>query len=240
MLHNKYKRIANRSALIFGLMTLALFFTPSLADIDGFDGGFAMIAIGIFTLIIGIVTYAIYARMGKMFASMSNFEAILAQWHIGSAEYSKFAAYDVKETSAGLRSLRWLVIIITFVVGIFCALIGMEIEFVIVFCLALSAFIYLVSFIAIQAQKSKLHKSEAVIILARDGGIINGTLHPWSKMTNRLENAQIVEIEPGLYVLEITYSSPNRGSRVETTARFPVPEGKLTEAQYILGEIIKN
>lgn len=239
MIRNKYKIIATRSAIIFGIITLALFMIPSLTGMDGMNGGFAMGAFGVFTFIIGVVTVAIYARMGKMYASMANFQSILAQWYIGQPEYLRFAVYDVNETSAGLRSTRWLVIIITLVVGVICALIGMEIGFVIVFVLALSVFIWLVSFLAIQNQKKKLYSSEAHILLARDGGIINGTLHPWSKMANRLEGTAIVEIEPGMYVMEITYSSPNRGSRVETTARFPIPYGKLTEAQYILGEICK-
>ena len=240
MINNKYKRIANRSALIFGLITLGLFMIPSLTNMDGMDGGFAMMFIGVFMFIVGLITFIIYARMGKIFASMANFEAVLAKWHIGQLEYSKFAAYDVKETTAGLRSTRWLVIVITAVVGIILAIAGMEAGFVIIFCLSLMVFIWIVSALAIQSQKKKLLQSEANILLARDGGIINGTLHAWSKLRNQLEGAAIVEIEPSLFVMEITYSSPNRGGRVETTARFPIPDGKLIEAQFILDKIMEN
>lgn len=239
-IRNKYKRIANRAALIFGLISLTMIFLPSLANIDGMDGGFALIFVGFFMLIVGIITVVIYGRMGKMFASMSRFESVLAQWHIGNQEYARFAAYDVKENTAGLRATRWLIISITAVVCIILAIAGMETGFVIVFGLSLMVFIYLVSLIAISSQKRKLLAREADIILAHDGGIINGTLHPWSKLSNRLEGTAIVEIEPGLYVMEIAYSTPNRGGRVDVAARFPIPEGKLTEAQYILEEICKN
>jgi hypothetical protein len=237
MIRNKYNITAAWCALIFGIISTALFITPSLAEIDGMDGGFAMIAIGVFLLIVGIITVVVFARMGKIYKSMSNFESILANWHINQAEYAIFAAYDVNENSKNLRFTRWMVIIITFIVGIFCAILGMELDFVIIFCLSLSVFIWLVSFLAILNQKRKLHKSEADIILAKDGGIINGTLHPWSKMNNLLESSAIIEIAPNLFVIEITYSFPNRGGRAETTARFPIPNGKLTEAQFILDEI---
>ncbi len=240
MIRNKYKIIATRSALIFGMITLALFMIPSMTGMDGMDGGFAMGAFGVFTFIIGVVTVVIYSRMGKMYASMSRFDNVLAHWKTGSQEYAKFAAYDVRENTAALRSTRWLVIIITAVVCVILGVAGMEPGFLLIFGPALMVFIWLVSFLAIQSQRRKLLERDAEIIIATDGGIINGTLHPWSKMQNRLESAGIVEIESGLFVMEINYSTPNRGGRVDVTARFPIPDGKLVEAQHIIEKITQE
>ncbi|HBG71148.1 MAG: hypothetical protein A2W93_02410 [Bacteroidetes bacterium GWF2_43_63] len=240
MIRNKYKIIATRSALIFGIISLALFLIPSLTGMDGMDGGFAMMVFAFLMLLTGIIIFYYYIRTARVFESILQPENVVAQWHIGQVEYAQLQKLDVKEVSGNFLLMRWVVIFITFIVCVFLAIIGLDFSFLIVFFIGLSAFIWLVSAIAMHSQKRRLRPAEAHVILTREGGIINETLHVWAKLNNRLEDASIQKIKSGIHYLEVTYSVPSRGARVETTARFPVPEGMLTEAQFVLNEIFNQ
>ncbi|PKP02890.1 MAG: hypothetical protein CVU11_10460 [Bacteroidetes bacterium HGW-Bacteroidetes-6] len=238
MIKNKYKRITIRAGLILGLISLTLFFMPSMAGIDGMNGGFALQVFGFFIFITTIIVVVIYGRMANMYARLAKFESILAHWQIGTAEYARFIKYDIEKNIVGYRLMRKIISIITLVVGLILIIAGLEAIIVAYIIGGIILLIWFVSFLAIINQKSKSGNSGADIILSKEGGIINGELHNWSKMGNVLEGGGIGELEGKQYVLEIAYSAPNRGARVDVTARFPVPEGKLTEAEFILDKIM--
>lgn len=237
MIRNKYRIIANRSAVFFGAIALLLFLLSSITGTDGMNGGFALIVFAIVFLITGLITFYFYNRNARVFDSLLQPQKILAHWVVKQNEYAQLQQLNAKEISGNFLLMRWVVIFITFIVCVFLAIIGLDFSFLIVFFVGLSAFIWLVSAIAMHSQKRRLRPAEAHVILTREGGIINETLHVWAKLNNRLENASIQKIKSGIHYLEVTYSVPSRGARVETTVRFPIPDGKLTEAQYILGEI---
>lgn len=238
MIKNKYQRTAIRAGLMLGIISLTLLFLPPIAGIDGMDGGFALQFFGFFVLIMTIVVIVIYGRMGRMYARLANFESILAHWQIGKDEYASFIKYDIAENIKGFKLMRKSIFIISLVVGAILIIAGLEADIIAYIIGGLILLIWIVSFLAISGQKRKAGRDGADIILSKDGGIINGELHNWSKMGSALEGGGIGELDGKQYVLEIAYSVPNRGARVEVTARFPVPEGKLTEAEFILDKIM--
>ncbi|MDX9933003.1 MAG: hypothetical protein RB294_10500 [Bacteroidales bacterium] len=237
MIRNKYRIIANRSAVFFGAIALLLFLLPSITGTDGMNGGFALIVFAIVFLITGLITFYFYNRNARVFDSLLQPQKILAHWVVKQNEYAQLQQLNAKEISGNFMLMRWVVIIIAFIVCVFLAIAGLEFSFLLLFFAGLSAFIWIVSAIAIHSQKRHLLPTDAQIILTNEGGFINDTMHVWAKLNNRLEDAAIKKIKSGIHYLEINYSVPSRGARVETTVRFPIPDGKLTEAQYILGEI---
>ena len=239
MIRNKYKIIAMRSVIICGIIAIALFIIPSLTEMDNMDA-FPIYIFALFSCTAGIVLYYFYNKNAHVFNSLLQPQNIIARWFVGQNEYAQLQQLNVKQISGNFLLMRWVVVAVSFIIGIFLAFMGLEITFILIFFVGLSAFTWIVSAIAINSQKQQLQPTDAQVILTKDGGFINDTMHVWSKLDNRLENAAINKIKSGIHYLEINYSVPSKGARVETTARFPIPDDKLTEAQYVLDEILKS
>lgn len=238
-IRNKYKIIAIRSLIIMGFIALGMILTPGIIGLDGMDGGFALKFVGFFVLIMALITFAVYNRLGNIYKRLADFKGVIAKWSVPQQDYKAFASYDYKETVSGHKMMRWIITIISLIVGLILIVAGAEAEIMIPIILSLIAFIWIVSFLAIAAAKSKLNVLSGEVLIAREGAIINGNLHNWSAMGCLLEGIELGSIETGLSVLEVSYSAPAKNGRNSFTARFPVPRGREAEAISV-GNILKE
>lgn len=232
-IRNKYKIIAIRSLIIMGFIALGMILTPGIIGLDGMDGGFALKFVGFFVLIMALVTFGVYNKLGNVYKRLADFKGVIAKWEIPQQDYGAFAIYDYKETIGGHRAMRWIITIISLIVGLILIIAGAEADIMITIILCLIVFIWIVSFIAIAAAKRKLNVASGSVIIAREGAIINGNLHNWASIGCLLEGIELGSIETGLSVLEVSYSAPAKSGRNSFTARFPVPRGREAEAMSV-------
>ena len=77
-------RNSERTGLLVGLAIILagglLMLLPPLADMDGFDGGFALQFLGLFLLLVGLVTAAIFAYRARRLEAMFRGQDLLAHW----------------------------------------------------------------------------------------------------------------------------------------------------------------
>ena len=98
---------------------------------------------------------------------------------------------------------------------------------------------YIVSRIAIISARNRGNIIKGDVIIAKEGGIINETLHNWSQMGSYIRKSKIKKVSKTLQVLEVTYATLQRTGEVEYTARFPFPIEMAEEIKRV-EEVLMN
>lgn len=232
-IRNKYRIWAYRWGLIFSGIGLFLILLPSMADINMMNGGFALQFGGFFMLITAIISVFVLNKNAKLYDKLANFDNIIARWTLDAKSFAIYANYDKIERINKHKAMFWIISVISIFVGILLVLLGLEISIILQIIIGIIVFIWIVSRLAILATTRRSSKQKGEIIIAKEGGIINGELHNWSQLEAILTNVKITSIEEGLEVLEVYYSTLQRTGEVRYTARFPIPKGKLEEARMV-------
>lgn len=230
---NKYFRIANRSLIIMLLIAASGFIIPAILGIDGMNGGFALGFIGFFVFIMAWVVFFMYCSIGKKMKKAMQAGSLLGEWTLNGPLVSDFNEYDFKDRASNLKMTRWLIIGVTIIVTPIILLIGIPLDFTIIFVLSLSTFIFIVSLIARQAAKKKLKRNEIRIKIAQTGIILNDDFHVFEGMGNKIEKVSFSRTEKNLLVLSIEYSSVSKNGRNSHEVNIPVPPEQEKNAEKI-------
>lgn len=224
---NMQRRIA-RVWMLVALLSVVGVFVPSLFNIRGMEGGYAIRFVSAFMVVVSAIVVAVYSGRAKQFDLLLKPENQLAYWHYSPEKWADFVQLDYREEAAAKRKLFYYVAAITIVTGMFMFLAIGSFLFIPI----TAGIILLVAFPAILVpllRYRKLKKSGASVIISANGLIIGNVLHLWSQMNARLEDVEIDNNSlPAL--LKFHYSYPSRNGRQDETARVPVPDGKETEA----------
>ncbi len=225
------RRIA-RAWVCVALFSLAGIFLPSVFNIKGMEGGYAIRFVSAFMFVVSAIVVVVYSGRAKHFDLLLKPENQLAHWYYSSEEWFRFTQLDFAEEAAAKRKLFYYVAAITIVTGIFMFLAIGSFLFIPI----TAGIILLVAFPAILVpllRYRKLKKSGASVIISANGIIIGNVFHLWSQMNARLEDVEIDNNSlPAL--IKFNYSYPSRNGRQEETARVPVPAGMETEALEIV------
>jgi len=220
-----------------GLLGIFIIFLPGIIGLDGFDGGFALSAGGVFVAMMGIIAAVIYFRMGKILDNSLKPENVLAHWTYSLEQWKLYTEKDYKEDKAGKSGLFFLISAIAVVVGIIFWLIVRDdvliILFIILGIIAVAGISAALS-IFISHRKNMAGVGEAYITL--NSLYLNNQLHIWQGIGNRLEKI-FYEDSRKLPMIKLEYSAPNRGMRNYYTVRVPVPPGEENNAKTIVEQI---
>lgn len=204
-----------------------------LGWMDGFGGGFALAAFGLLIMIAGITTAILFFRLAKRYDRILSDKNPLARWTYSDAEWRAFTEADDKID----RKSRWILVGIISAFAIFFGILFAIIDpgagiYVLFVMLGLIALVSLTAFITSQQnyRHNVRHKGEALIV--SDGIILNGQLHAWNVIGNRLERADYMEEAPPM--IEFEYSAVSRNGRDSYTVRVPVPSGQEKSARDIV------
>lgn len=230
---NRYYRIANRSLIIMLLIALSGFIVPVLFGIDGMSGGFAFGFIGFFVFIIAWVVFFMYRAIGKKMRKAMQAGGLLGEWVLNGQAVSDFNIYDFKDRAMNLKMTRWLIIGVTLIVTPIILLVGIPLDFTIIFVLSLSTFIFIVSLIAREVAKKKLKRTEIKVRIADNGIVINDDFHVLDGMGNKIEKVTFSRTEKNLLVLAIEYSAIAKNGRNSFEVNIPVPPEQESNAEKI-------
>jgi hypothetical protein len=225
----------NRHTLVCILISFAGFFTataPFLFDINAFDGGGAMIMIGLTFGITFIFVYFMYKRRAKILDGMINGNTLLIHWKYNDDVWITHAEQTYKEASKGNKQTFNLILIITIVIcGILIVASGFE-EAMIWVCVGTMGFMGVLKLISLAVPKSQRksnlkHKGEALV--CDEGLWLSGELHTWNGFRNKLKEVKYLEDEN---VMAFTYRVPNRSTIIQYhTVKVPIPDGEKKEAE---------
>lgn len=227
---NSQRRISNLwwiLLFVFAFCTII----PAITGLDGMDGGFALIFVAGFMVIMSLIIALIYRSRAKQLDKILLGEGRIMVWKYAPDEWRRFVENDFKEEKSSKKFLFFLIAGISLFVGI---LLWISVKDILIFFIALGIIpiVALPAFIAPRARHNKLLNSEPKALISQKGTIVGRMFHLWVKMGARLDEVSIdTEEEPAMLVFQ--YSMPTRNGRQTETARIPVPRGKLNEAEQI-------
>jgi len=224
-------------ALVGGLLMLL----PPLLGMDGFDGGFALQFLGLFLLITGLVTAAIFGTRARRLEAMLRGQELLAHWVYDTRQKEEQARRDLATTRSRNRGL--LLIVAVFVVA--CTLLFVVIGFLegeeenmpgfVAIMLGVLALVaaFALGMPFLQYRRALRSSGEAVI--AGNGLYLNGVMHTWNAPLALMEGVDLVD-DGGQARLLFNLRSLDRtgpGGYQDYSVEVPVPPGEEATARHV-------
>lgn len=228
---NSQRRIMKQWIFLMFIF-IFLIFLPGIIGLDGFDGGFALIFVSFFMVIMSVIIIFIYRSRAKQLDSILSGEGQIAVWYYKSDEWLRFIEGDFAEDKKVKRTIFYLISGISVVVGILLTIRFQDI-LIAEIILGLIAFIAIIAFVAPYFRLKKLRKSKPQAMISEKGVIVGRMFHLWVKLGASLDGVNWNDENPGTVMIEFTYSMPTRNGRDQQIARVPVPEGKTDEAKRV-------
>ncbi|MBK6935671.1 MAG: zinc-ribbon domain-containing protein [Chitinophagaceae bacterium] len=236
--HRNPQRNIARGWMVMTLVFIFLLFMPSLAGIDGMNGGYAISFVSFFMVIMSIIIVFIYRSRAKQLDSILSGSGVVAVWKYQGYEWQEFARADFEEEKKAKKFLFILVSVIAIVIGIILWAVMKDI-LVFYITLGIIPVVALPAWLAPRMRFNKLMKSEPEAIIAENGVIVGRMFHLWVKMGARLDSVDLLTEEPPP-ILAFHYSMPTRSGRQEEVARVLVPAGKIEEAEKVVEHFVKR
>ncbi|HPN67028.1 MAG TPA: hypothetical protein PLZ62_00010 [bacterium] len=218
-----------------GLMGIIMFFAPIIWPIDMYDGGGAMIFIGIFLAICGPIISLLFWHRMRVFDELKDETKLIVRWQYDQYLWESFVQ---EEISFRAGEQKWMQLVVLF----FCVVIGGIFwladpepgRWVLLVLLGINILIALIVWLNNRAVTGWKNSRQVECRINDNGLIINNQLHVWRGWGARLENVR--DSRNKIHLLEITYSTPSRYSRQYYTIRIPIP----TAAEKNLPTVLKT
>lgn len=233
-----FERKTRNKALIAALIGLFVVLSPSIFNIDGMDGGYAISLVGLLICLTGLMSaFVIQVTRVKVLDSIICSKNQLVYWKYTPLEWKKFkqAQYsEAKETNKGI--LIFMIIIITVVFAPFIIFLEEKgIMFII--------YLVIVTILAVAAVLSTAHykkiSKDGFIIVTTEGLLMNNELHSWTGLGSSLkyvgyngEDISLIEITYNVWYYKRTQSI--------CTVVFPVPKGEEGTALKLIEQLSKR
>lgn len=224
-------------ALVGGLLMLL----PPLAGMDGFDGGFALQFLGLFILLTGLVTTAIFAYRARRLEAMFREQEVLAHWVYDPRQKREQARRDLATTRSRNRAL--LLIVAAFMVACTAlfVVIGMlegEEDSMPMFVAIMAGVLAVVAAFALAMpylQYRRTLQSRGEAIIAGNGLYLNGVLHTWNAPLAHMAGVDLVTDGGQARLLFNLRSLSRTGVEgyEDYCVEVPVPPGKEAAARRV-------
>jgi len=236
-LQNRPARNGQRG-LGIALLGLAMMAYPPVARLDGMAGGYALQTLGLFVLIVGVVTWAVYRALAVRFARILRGEGMLAHWTYSEQEWRDYTESEGRERADDLKALY---VSVLFIAAIVCGVFGLThddaIPVMLLIWLGLAIVLGATAFVAARQGLWRNRHSHGEAIVSRLGVLLPAEEHFWGILGSRLMDATVDESPP---TLTVTYMAPTRYGVEEYFARVRVPAGQEESAQQVATALLSE
>jgi membrane protein YdbS with pleckstrin-like domain len=226
---------------LMGLVGIAL---PSLLGVDGMSGAYALACLGVFFLIIGLVTALVYAQRARTLGRILVGDEILARWTYSDVQGQRQVESEYQRASGQNRTL-FLIMVFWFVLIAGC-LIGYDYyrhgEVNWPFAGSMLGIVLLlgaVAWLAPRLGRRQARRASQEVIISRSGLVLSGAFYTWAGPLNRLTEVSFSE-GPGEPELEFSIGNARwlRTRSYSTyVVRVPVPPDRQEEARRAVLEL---
>ncbi|MGB3008315.1 MAG: hypothetical protein WBC06_17500 [Chitinophagaceae bacterium] len=227
---NKPQKVVRNAFIIVALMIGGAVIT-GYSNLDGMEGGYALIVAFGFLALIAFITAIVYIPRAKEFNKLTKELQPLAHWTYSQQEWDEFIKEDLKETIAVNKATLRLVIIISIIVCAILLLMYKDNLFILIIG-GLILLLTLVAFIAPLIRKRILSKGIHEAFIGKDAAYVGGTFQTWKHLRARLFNVEVDTTVP-IPIVHIEFEFPTLQGIQQSIVRIPVPAGKLEEAKKI-------
>jgi hypothetical protein len=236
------RRNTETTGLIVGLVMLlaggGLALWPNLANSDMMQSGYALMCLGGFLALCGVVTSAVYGDRVARLSAMLAGRQVLAHWVYETAQVDRQAARDFKETKERNRGIFLVIAFFMLACIILFTIIGFVegeedsmpgfIAFMLVILLVIAAFAFGMPYLQ---RRQTTHSSHEAYI-ATNGLYVNGALHTWNSLLAKLDSVAFADRpEPRLVFNLRSLSSVGWIHYEPYAVEVPVPRGQEEEAR---------
>jgi len=239
----KTRRNSEITGSIVGIMITAagglLILLPFLADIDMMGGGYALQAVGLFFILIGLVTAGILGHRAVRLNSIFSGKKLLAHWVYDPAQVEKQAQRERQGTKKANLSLFlvmagfMLACIILFTAYGYASGQGDSMPWfiggMVGVLLLLAAFAFGMPYVQYRRAMRSTHEA----VIAENGLYVNGALHIWNAPLAGLDGVSLIEdgVEARL-IFSFRYRA-GIGATEAYTVEVPVPRGQEKAARRV-------
>jgi uncharacterized membrane protein len=225
------------------LIGLAGIVVPSLMGVDGMSAGYALGCLGLFVVIVGLVTAFVYARRLQALKRILAGEGILAHWTYTEAQGKQQVAAQYKAAAGQNRALFlimlfWFVLITGVLIAYDHSRSG-EVSWPFAgSMLGVVVLLAVVAWLAPRLQRRQAQRAGQEVIICRGGLILSGAFYTWEGPLNRLGGVSFSEepVEPALE-FSIRSASWLGSSSATEVVRVPVPADQLETARQVVVEL---
>lgn len=214
---------------------------PFVLDMDMMGGGYALLTVGLFLVVTGLITAAVFwsrvARLQAIFAGKN----LLAQWVYSPLQVQAQAGRDLEQARAANRARLLLVTglmlacIVLFAAYGYLSGEGDSMPAFIGLMLGVLAVVAAFAFLVPVVQHRRALRSSGEALIAANGLYINGALHTWNAPLAGLDGVSLLEDgDPSRLVFHLrTLSRANATLYESYTVEVPVPPGELEKARQV-------
>jgi len=225
---------------LMGLVGIVL---PPLLGVDGMNGAYALACLGVFFLIIGLVTALVFAQRARLLGRILAGDGILARWAYSDVQGQQQVESEYQRAAGQNRAL-FLIMLFWFVL-IAGGLIGYDYyrhgDVNWPFAGSMLGIVLLlgaVAWLAPGLRRRQARRASQEVIISRSGLVLSGAFYTWAGPLNRLTEVSFSE-GPGQPELEFSIRSANwlGSSSATEVVRVPVPAGQLEAARQVVVEL---
>ena len=236
-IHVSNQKNPEKTGVVAGLaiaaVGVAMIVAPGLAGMDMMGGGYALNFVGIFVVIVGAVVGLVYRARAATLQKILAGENLLAHWHYEPGEWQRYAGAEFERERTEKRSLFWLVMAITVVIGGACLIFDPEAgKWVALVLIGMLAILAVLAFGVPHLEYRRNRRSTGEALISSDGIYLNGRLHLWSRLGSRLVGVALVEGDPA--AIEFTIAYPSRTGTQEDVVWVPIPRGQDAVAREVI------
>ena len=238
MTSNTPKRAATASFAV-ALVAAISIFAPSLAGLDGFDGGYAVSFVSLFVTVAAVIVGAMYLGWAGKVDRILRGEGVLAHWVYPPELWLEFTGKEYLEEQSEKKGLFFIVAVFALFFGVLFWVFDPEAGFIVF--LVMLGLIGLCFFAWQFSAWSNMRQNSASgvkeVYITKDAVYLNRRFVTWKAWFTHF-NSVALEEKCGLLLLVFRYTvhSVRAGPHVYTT-RVPVPFGQQETARYVAEQV---
>ena len=219
--------------IILTFLALIMIFVPGWLGIDGFEGGFAISFVSMFSVIIGIIVISVYNGLASRLEKILGGEGVLAKWTYSPEVWEEYTEKEFTMEKAEATPKFYIVAIIAVIIGVAFYLFDPEGGvYVLGVMAALIAIIGLVAYASTRYMHRQNLTGYPEAIIAENGVYMNRRFYYWNYLGTSLEKLTIKN-ENGLNMLHFVTWAPTMTLGQTWDIRVPVPTGEEETAKKI-------
>ncbi|MDD3792995.1 MAG: hypothetical protein PHY74_07675 [Candidatus Bathyarchaeota archaeon] len=237
MSRNPQKNVAVTSFITAVIMTIMIF-VPYLADIDPYNGGFAISLVSILIAVTAAIVGLMFIGQAKKVDQILRGQGVLAHWIYPVDLWREYAEKEYKTEKAQKKFLVIIVAAFAIFFGLLFWLLDPEPGFIVfLVMMGLIGLIILTwQFTAWYNYRKNTSNTTKQVYIRKDAVYLNNTLYEWATAFTSFNKVKLQK-NKDLNLLVFIFTSLNRTGPQTYTIRVPIPPGKEENAKNIAEQI---
>lgn len=212
-----------------GLITMLL---PWLAGADMMGWGYGTAAMGLFTLITGIITLLLFLHRQRVLSRMAENTGVLARWTYDPADWQRWRDEELTDTRAVPVFGAILGGVFLLIGVVFLAIDPDDMGLMFAIMTGVGVLIAGAAWLSAALRRRAILKDPCEAVITRGGVWYMGQLTDWNGVTSRLTGARVEQTgKRTFFTVEYRQLAGRAARMVRSQVRIPVPEGREEEAR---------